>query len=72
MRDRVLKARTAELYDGLLTNHLRPAFGDLGLSDIGEVTVRRWRKERLEPAPKRSARRAGDGGQGLPLAARHF
>jgi hypothetical protein len=24
-------ARTAELYDGLLTNHLFPAFGDLGM-----------------------------------------
>ena len=52
MRDRVLKARTAELYDGLLTNHLFPAFGDLGLADIDEVTVRRWRKERLETGPK--------------------
>ena len=52
MRDRVLKARTAELYDGLLTNHLFPAFGDLGLADIDEVTVRRWRKERLEAGLK--------------------
>ena len=52
MRDRVLKARTAELYDGLLTNHLFPAFGDLGVADIDEVTVRRWRKERLEAGPK--------------------
>src|SRR6201996_5631298 len=52
MRDRVLKARTAELYDGLLANHLFPAFGDLGLADIDEVTVRRWRKERLETGPK--------------------
>ena len=56
MRDRVLKARTAELYDGLLTNHLFPAFGDLGMADIDEVTVRRWRKERLEAGPRRSAR----------------
>ena len=52
MRDRVLKARTAELYDSLLTKHLYPAFGDLGLADIDEVTVRRWRKERLEAGPK--------------------
>lgn len=51
MRDRVLKARTAELYDGLLTNHLFPAFGDLGMADIDEVTVRRWRNERLEAGP---------------------
>ena len=47
----MLKARTAELYDGLLTNHLY-AFGDLGMADIDEVTVRRWRKERLEAGPK--------------------
>ena len=52
MRDRVLKARTAELYDGLLDNHLYPTFGDLGLADIDEVTVRRWRKERLEAGKK--------------------
>ena len=40
------------MYDGLLTNHLYPAFGDLGMADIDEVTVRRWRKERLEAGPK--------------------
>jgi integrase len=52
MRDRVLKARTAELYSGLLRNHLLPTLGELGVSDIDEVTVRRWRKERLEAGPK--------------------
>ena len=41
MRDRVLKPRTAELYDGLLANHLHPTFGGLGLSDVDEATIRR-------------------------------
>ncbi len=48
MRDRVLKVRTQELYRGLLRNHLLPAFGGVGLVDIDESVIRRWRKERLE------------------------
>jgi len=52
MRDRVLKSRTVELYDGLLANHLYPTFGDLSMSDIDEAAVRRWRKERLEAGAK--------------------
>jgi integrase len=49
--DRVLKARTAELYRSLLRNHLLPAFGAVRLSDIDEAAVRRWRKERLNTGP---------------------
>jgi integrase len=52
MRDRVLKPRSAELYDGLLASHLFPTFGNLRLTDIDEATIRRWRKERLEAGPK--------------------
>ena len=52
MRDRVLKVRTEELYRGLLRNHLLPTFGDLGMGDIDEGAVRRWRKERLEAGKK--------------------
>jgi hypothetical protein len=48
LEDRVLKVRTRELYEGLLRNHLYPAFGNLGLPDIDEAAVRRWRKERLD------------------------
>lgn len=51
INDRVLKARTQELYRGLLQNHLIPAFGHLALADIDEASVRRWRKERLSSGP---------------------
>lgn len=52
MRDRVLGTRTVELYTGLLRNHLLRTFGDLGVGDIDEAAIRRWRKERLEAGPK--------------------
>jgi integrase len=58
MRDRVLKARTQELYAGLLRNHLLPTFGKLQMGDIDEASVRRWRKNRLE-AGKRAKRPFG-------------
>jgi integrase len=48
MRDRVLKRRTAELYAGLLANHLYPTFGGLSLCDIDVAAVRRWRKGQLQ------------------------
>ncbi len=51
LQDRVLKPRTAELYDGLLRNHLLPSFGNRALTDIREADVRRWRKERLDAGP---------------------
>jgi hypothetical protein len=37
----VLKARTRELYAGLLRNHLLPAFGAVPLDRINEAAVRR-------------------------------
>jgi len=58
LRDHVLKPRTAELYAGLLKNHLAPAFGNIDLGDIHEADIRRWRKERLD-AGKRQARPFG-------------
>jgi integrase len=58
VRDRVLKVRTEELYRGLLANHLLPTFGNVGVGDIDEGAVRRWRKERLE-AGKRAQRPFG-------------
>ena len=51
MADRILKPRTAELYDGLLRNHLMPSFGNLPIGEIREPQVRRWRKERLNAGP---------------------
>lgn len=50
--DRVLKARTCELYRGLLRNHLAPTLGTIALADIDEASIRRWRKERLDAGPK--------------------
>jgi integrase len=52
LQDRVLKPRTAELYDGLLRNHLSPFFGNYALVEIREPHVRRWRKEQLESGAK--------------------
>jgi integrase len=52
MKDRVLKERTRELYDGLLRNHLLPAFGGTtALTDITLASIRRWRKQRLDAGP---------------------
>jgi integrase len=51
MKDRVLKTRTRELYDGLLRNHLLPAFGTVPLARITLASIRRWRKERLDAGP---------------------
>jgi len=48
VHDRVLKARTEELYGGLLRNHLLPTFGNVSIGDIDEGAMRRWRKERLQ------------------------
>jgi integrase len=52
MKDRVLKPRTHELYDGLLRNHLLPTFGGTTtINDITLASIRRWRKERLDAGP---------------------
>ena len=58
VNDHVLKPRTAELYQGLLKNHLAPAFGNVDLGDIREADIRRWRKERLDTG-RRQARPFG-------------
>lgn len=71
INDRVLKARTQELYRGLLRNHLLPAFGHLTIADIDEPAVRRWRKGRLDTGPRGAALWSGHRGQGLPAPARH-
>jgi integrase len=58
LRDRILKVRTHELYDGLLRNHLLPTFGPVSLGHIDEAAVRRWRKDR-QIAGREAARRFG-------------
>jgi len=58
VNDEVLKPRTAELYQGLLKNHLAPTFGNVDLGDIHEADIRRWRKERLDTG-RRQARPFG-------------
>ena len=47
-----LSPKTLELYEGLLRNHLNPAFGGMGIGDIKEEHVRKWRAERLKAGPK--------------------
>jgi integrase len=54
INDHVLKPRTAELYRGLLKNHLRSTFGHVDLGNIHEADVRRWRKERLDAGPRQA------------------
>jgi integrase len=52
MKDRILKPRTRELYDGLLRNHLLPFFGGTTtLNDITLASIRKWRKTRLDSGP---------------------
>ncbi|GAB3989922.1 site-specific integrase [Actinoallomurus acanthiterrae] len=49
-----LSPKTLDLYEGLLRNHLNPTFGDMGIGDIKEEHVRKWRAERLKAGPKRA------------------
>jgi integrase len=48
----LLSPKTLELYEGLLCNHLNPTFGDMGIGDIEEEHVRKWRAEQLKAGPK--------------------
>lgn len=43
-----LRPKTVQLYDGLVRNHMAPAFGALTVQDITEQQVRRWRKNLLD------------------------
>ncbi len=42
-----IAARTAELYDSLLRNHILPTFADLALADISTRLVRQWHSRML-------------------------
>jgi len=67
MRDRVLRAPPAELYDGLLRNHLLPTFGEMSVSDIDEAAGASLAQRALGCRPESQAPvRPGDGGRGGP------
>jgi integrase len=44
IEERDLSARTAELYRGLLRNHIQPCIGHLDLADVVPPAIRRWRR----------------------------
>ena len=71
VNDHVLKPRTAELYQGLLKNHLAPTFGNVDLGDIREadITTVAEGTPRYGPPPSPPVR-ACDRREGLPDAAR--
>lgn len=43
--ERDLSVRSAELYRGLLRNHITPWIGHLDLADVVPPTIRRWRRK---------------------------
>jgi integrase len=43
--ERDLSPRTAELYRGLMRNHIEPWLGDVEVAELTPPAVRRWRKE---------------------------
>jgi hypothetical protein len=71
MKDRVLKTRTRELYDGLLRNHLLPTFGPV---PVNRITLRypslAQGTARCRAAGSASVR-PGHRRQGIPAAPRH-
>jgi hypothetical protein len=44
IEERDLSMRTAELYRGLLRNHIQPWIGHLDLADVVPPAIRRWRR----------------------------
>jgi integrase len=46
LAQRPIRPRTRELYDGLLRLHLLPALGELELSQVTSLRVRRWHADR--------------------------
>ncbi len=51
LRDRALKPKTRQLYEGLLRLHILPAFEGMTLGEIKDRHVRRWHKELLDHGP---------------------
>lgn len=48
IKERTLKPRTRDDYDGIFRNHIDPHLGALAVGDIGTATVRQWRATLLD------------------------
>jgi integrase len=51
LRERHLRPKTHQLYEGLLRLHLYPTFGGMAVGDIRERHVRSWRARILDTGP---------------------
>jgi integrase len=51
LRERQLRPKSRQLYEGLLRLHLYPTFGEMPIGDIRERHVRRWRAQLLDDGP---------------------
>jgi integrase len=48
IKDRTVKPRTRDDYEGMFRNYIEPHLGRVAVSDIGTATVRRWRTRLLD------------------------
>ena len=48
IKDRTLKPRTRDDYEGMFRNYVEPHLGSLAVGDIGTATVRQWRTRLLD------------------------
>ena len=48
IKDRTLKPRTRDDYEGMFRNHIDPHLGALAVGDVGTATVRQWRTKLLD------------------------
>jgi hypothetical protein len=51
LRERQLRPKTRQLYEGLLRLHLYPMFGSLAVGEVREWHVRSWRARMLDAGP---------------------
>jgi integrase len=51
LRDRTLRPKTRQLYEGLLRLHILPTFQSMTVAEIRDRHVRRWHKELLDNGP---------------------
>jgi hypothetical protein len=48
IRERTLRPRTRDAYEGIFRNHIEPHLGPLAVGEIGTATVRQWRAQLLD------------------------